>query len=100
MRFLLIFLILAACPGCANRDYSNLEGGLYNNLGDVMTFRHDFTDAGADNARRKAEGHCAESRRVAVMTRRVCTMKECTTDYQCMSEGAAARLTPAEVKKP
>ena len=99
MRFLLLLVGLAACAGCANRDYVNLEGGPYNNLGAFMTFQHDFTDAAAENARRKAEGHCAESKRVAVMTRRVCTMKECTTDYQCMSEGAAARVAPADVKK-
>ena len=101
VRFLLLVATLAAIGGCAmvNRDYVNVESGLYNNLGEYMTFEHPFTEAGAANAGKRAERHCREIKRVALMTRRVCTMTTCTVDYQCMTADEAARAAPAELKK-
>ena len=99
MRLLLVFACLAAC-GCGmyTRDYVNIEGGTYNTLSGYMTFEHPFTDVGAANVRKRAERHCGETRRVALMTRRTCSLTVCTVDYQCMTEEEAARAAPPETK--
>jgi len=101
MRTLLAALSLLACAGCAMpaRDYVNIEGGTYSPQSSYMTFEHPFTDAGAANVRKRAERHCGETRRVALMTRRTCSLTLCTVDYQCMTEEEAARVAPPEVKK-
>ena len=100
MRTLLVTFALLACAGCgiSTRDYVNIEGGTYNTLSSYMTFEHPFTEAGAANVRTRAERHCGETKRVALMTRRTCSMTLCTVDYQCMSPEEAARAAPPEVK--
>jgi hypothetical protein len=55
------------------------------------TFEHAFTDAGAEDARRRAQAQCAYKKHVAVKTSSRCTLKLCTTSFQCMEPEDAAR---------
>ena len=51
-----------------------------------LTYHHPFTDAAAEAVRKNAEKDCAERKQDAVKTRSVCSMKECTTHYQCVEK--------------
>jgi hypothetical protein len=101
MRALMLALSLAACAGCSvgHRDYVSRQGSHYDGHGNLLSFRHAFSEAAADKVRRQAERHCAETNLVAVKSRSTCTMTECYTDYQCMSAAEAALVAPADVKK-
>ena len=101
MRFLLIAIGLAVCAGCSGGygDYASREGSPYASRGSLINFQHAFSDAAADRVRAQAERHCGP-KLVAVKTRSTCTMTECFTDYQCMTSDEAARVAPADVKKP
>jgi hypothetical protein len=98
MRYLLIAACLAACAGCS-ADYAAREGSSYAGHGNLLNFQHAFSDAAADKVRVQAERHCG-AKLVAVKTRSTCTMTECFTDYQCMTSEEAARVAPADVRKP
>ena len=54
------------------------------------TFEHPFTDAGAADARRRADKQCAEKKQLAVRTSRRCSLEECGTNFQCMNVEEAA----------
>jgi len=54
------------------------------NEGSYLTYDHAFTEAAAQAARTNAEKICAERRRVAVRTDTACSLKNCTTSYQCV----------------
>ena len=101
MRFLLIAACLAACAGCSvgNRGYAAREGSSYAGHGNLLNFQHAFSDAAADKVRAQAERLCGP-KLVAVKTRSTCTLTECFTDYQCMTSEDAARVAPADVRKP
>ena len=102
MRTVLVALMLAACGGCSveYRDYVSREGSVLAGHGNLLSFQHAFSEAAVDKVHRQAERHCAETKLVAVRTRRTCTMTECFTDYQCMTGDEATRVAPADVKKP
>ena len=102
MRALILALSIAACAGCSvgYRDYVSRQGSSYAGHGNLLSFQHAFSEAAADKVRRQAEGHCAETKLVAIKTRSTCTMTECFTDYQCMTGDEATRVAPADVKKP
>jgi hypothetical protein len=68
--------ILVMMAGCATQP-AIVESN-------YLTYDHAFTDAAALAAQRSAEKVCAERKQVAVKTRSVCSLKECTTHYQCM----------------
>ena len=95
MRILLLVAMLVACAGCAvgRGDYVVRESN-------YLTFRHAFTEAAAERARKNAEKHCAEVKLIALRTRSTCTMTECSTDYQCMDREEAARVAAPDVRKP
>ena len=89
MRVLVVSALLLACAGCSlgPTDYRIRESN-------YMTFEHPFTEAESERARKNAERHCAETRLLAVRTRSVCTLKTCTTHYQCMDKEEASRFVP------
>jgi hypothetical protein len=89
-RILLVIALLSACAGCnapSHRDYFIRESN-------YLTFEHPFTEPEAERARKNAEKYCAESKLLAVRTRSVCSLKTCTTHYQCMDREEAARFAP------
>jgi len=70
---LLVTLTLAGCGAQPIIDESN-----------YLTYDHPFTDAATQAAQKNAEKVCAERKQDAVRTRSVCSLKECTTHYQCV----------------
>lgn len=73
-----IVLALAAA-GC---------GGVYPRTQEAnyLTYQHPFSDAAAEAVRRSAEAICAQRKQRAVRTGGTCSLTECTTHYQCVSE--------------
>jgi hypothetical protein len=90
-RLLLLLVLLTGCAGRVG-PIERVQEGNY------LTFQHAFTDAGADAARREAEKHCVQTKRVAVRTGGVCSLSRCTTHYQCMDQEDAARALAPEKK--
>jgi hypothetical protein len=80
----LLITLFLLCGGCLNP--SGLFGERTQSFGDgnYLTTEHAFTDASAENARRSAMQHCGYKNRVAVKTSSSCSLKTCTTHYQCM----------------
>ena len=72
----LALLFAAALLGCATYDLTVSQGN-------YLTFEHPFTDATADDVRKRAVVLC--DKQVAVKTENVCNLTRCTTTYQCMS---------------
>jgi len=71
-------LLLAAClPACTPYDLTVNQSNYY-------TFEHPFTDAAAEDARKRAAALCEGRKQVAVKTENVCNLTKCTTTYQCM----------------
>jgi len=52
--------------------------------GNYLTYHHPFTEAAFQSVRQNAEKACAQRKQVAVETRHQCSLKECTTDFQCV----------------
>ncbi len=75
---LVTLLVTVALAGCARSVQPDIVEGNY------LTYHHPFTDAAAQSARQNAEKVCAQRKQVAVQTRSQCSLKECTTDYQCV----------------
>lgn len=75
-------LLAAALAGCAAPVQPDIVGGNY------LTYHHPFTDAAILAARRNAEKVCAERKQAAAQTRSQCSLKECTTHYQCVNKAA------------
>jgi len=53
-----------------------------------LTYHHPFTEAAFQSVRQNAEKACAQRKQAAVQTRHHCSLKECTTDYQCVDRTA------------
>jgi hypothetical protein len=98
----MLLATLTACAGCSlgHRDYVSRQGSVLAGHGNILSFQHAFSEGAADKVRRQAERHCAETKLLAVLIRRTCTMSECFTDYQCMTSEEAALAAPADAKKP
>jgi hypothetical protein len=77
---LITLLVTLALAGCSTQPA--IEESNY------LTYNHPFTDAAAESARQNAEKNCAERKQAAVRTRSVCSLKECTTHYQCVDKAA------------
>ncbi len=56
-----------------------------------FTFEHPFTDAGADEARNRAERQCGYKKQTAIKTKSACSLSRCTTSFQCMLPAEAAK---------
>jgi uncharacterized protein YceK len=55
----------------------------------ALTYEHPFTDAGAARARRDAERDCGYRKKAAVKTGGTCSLRTCTTHFQCMDAADA-----------
>ena len=84
-------LVAAALAACGQQPW--VVGENY------MTYDHPFTEAAAESARKNAEGRCRQRGEVAVQTSRACSLTECTTSYQCMSEADARIQNQPGTKK-
>jgi len=74
---LITLLVMLAGAGCSTPQMAVYEDN-------YLTYAHPFTDAAAQAVQRGAEKVCAGRKQDAVKTRSVCSMKECTTHYQCV----------------
>ena len=106
MRNLIPIALLLVSAGCARpllpqQDAVRTEG-LY------QTFEHDNSDAAFARIQKAADQNCAikkgyynprETYPVAVRTGGTCSLNQCTTHYQCMTKGDAARVAPPPAKK-
>jgi len=91
---LLVTLFLLS--GCGGMPFQTLQT-FYTDPGDFFranysTFEHAFTDAGAEDAHRRAQSQCAQRRLVAVKTTSRCSLTRCTTNFQCMEPSEAANF--------
>lgn len=68
-----------ACAGCGGAYPVTMESN-------YLTYRHPFTDAAAAAVRRSAEELCGQRKQHAIRTSGACSLNECTTHYQCVSE--------------
>lgn len=60
--------------------------------GNYVTYDHPFTEASAQAVRKNAEGICRARDLAAFESSRACSLTQCTTSYQCMSDADAQRL--------
>lgn len=89
----LLATMLAACAS----DYTLLttdDQNVRTQQTNYYAFNHVFTDKAEVAVRAKAEELCAKRKLVAVMTSHACTLKSCTTNYQCMDAAAAKSYAP------
>jgi hypothetical protein len=71
---------MLAVAGCAATTQPMISENNY------LTYEHPFTDASAQAVQKNAEKMCAQRKQDAVKTRSACSMKECTTHYQCVDK--------------
>lgn len=71
-----LFLMALALSGCGTQPL--IEESNY------LTYEHPFTEAAAESARKNAEKVCAERKLIAVRSERTCSLKTCTTSFQCV----------------
>jgi len=74
---LVTVLVMLACAGCGTINPAINEGN-------YLTYDHPFTDAAARAVLQNAEKICAERKLSAVKTTSACSLKQCTTHYQCV----------------
>lgn len=79
-------LCLVVLAACAPRPHLIVDEGNY------LTFEHPFTDAAAASVNENAQRHCGYTKRVAIRLSSTCSLKQCTTHYQCVSKADAAVL--------
>jgi len=89
-------LLLAACGLQTVQTFSSEQGGSDANF---VTFEYPFTDAGAEEARKRAERQCGQKKSVAVKLRSACSLSRCTTSYQCMAPADAPGYQTGEGAK-
>jgi hypothetical protein len=77
-------VLAAAVPGCSSSYVLTVNQGNY------LTFEHPFTDATAEEVRKRAVELCDGRKQVAIRSENVCTLTLCTTTYQCMDKDDAA----------
>lgn len=90
IRNFLSFALVMVCAGCAPRPQLIVSESNY------LTYEHPFTDAAAEAVRSNAEKLCAERKKVAVRTSHACSLKQCTTSYQCMDKADAREHLPGK----
>jgi hypothetical protein len=88
---LVTLFLLGGCSGIpfqSNQTYYTDPHDLFR--ANYSTFEHAFTDAAAEDARRRAQAQCAQRKHVAVKTSSRCSLNLCTTSFQCMEPSEAA----------
>ena len=84
---LFTLLLLGGCSGefLPGHTYQSFYGDRNYLTGtNYLTFEHAFTDAGAADAKRRADSQCAQRKQMAVKTEDRCTLQSCITSFQCM----------------
>lgn len=90
-RYYLSLITLLLLSGCGTQTHQSFYGDRNFLTGtNYLTFEHAFTDAGAEDARRRAEAQCQQRKKTAVKTEGRCTLQSCITSFQCMDADEAA----------
>lgn len=76
----LVTILMLSLAGCAGTAQPLVMEDNY------LTYHHAFTDAAALSVQRNAEKVCAQRKQSAIKTSSVCSLKECTTHYQCVEK--------------
>lgn len=80
-----LFLV-AILTGCAGIGADNVIVVMESNY---MTFEHPFTDAAAEDIRKRAGRLCDQRKQAAIRTESTCSLTKCTTHYQCVDKANA-----------
>ena len=78
-RSLITLFLVLACAGCGTINPVINEGN-------YLTYDHPFTDAAAQAILQSAGKICAERKQNAIKTSSTCSLKQCTTHYQCVDK--------------
>ena len=76
-------LLLAGCV-----DNQLLAYGTDENY---LIFNHPFTDKAIADVLTRAERLCGQRKQVAIQTSKVCSLTQCTTNYQCVDQADITR---------
>lgn len=58
---------------------------------DYLTFDHEFTDRASEQVATRAEALCAQKKQAAEKVSSACSLKRCTTNYQCVELSSSTR---------
>jgi hypothetical protein len=79
-------LLVAILAGCTSFGADNVIVVVESNY---MTFEHPFTDAAAEDVRKRAGRLCEQRKQAAIKTESACSLTKCTTHYQCVDRANA-----------
>ena len=74
----LTILLLAGCA-----DYQLVA---YDTDENYLNFNHPFTDKAIAEVLARAEALCKQRKQVAIQTSKICSLTQCTTNYQCVDQ--------------
>lgn len=81
--FLLATLVLAGCVNNHLLAYGTDEN--------YLNFKHPVTARAIEEVLTQAEALCSQRNQVAIQTSRVCSLTQCTTNYQCLEQADVTR---------
>lgn len=56
-----------------------------------LAFNHPFTDQAIADVRARADRLCRQRKQVAIEASKICSLKECTSNYQCVDPADAVK---------
>lgn len=74
----LTVLLLAGCA-----DYQLVA---YDYEENYLNFNHPFTDKAIAEVLARAETLCKQRKQVVIQTSKICSLTQCTTNYQCVDQ--------------
>lgn len=80
MRRILLIAFLTFTAACGPKIV--VQGSNY------LTFDHEFTDKAGEQVAKRAEALCAQTKQAAEKVSSTCSLKRCTTNYQCVDPAA------------
>jgi hypothetical protein len=80
-KLLIASLTILLLAGCV--DNQLLAYGTDENY---LNFNHAFTDKAIADVLARAERLCGQRKQVAIQTSKVCSLTQCTTNYQCVNQ--------------
>ena len=86
ITLLISSLTILLLAGCA--DYQLVA---YDTDENYLNFNHPFTDKAITEVLARAEALCAQRKQVAIQTSRICSLAQCTTNYQCVDQADVTR---------
>ena len=100
----LSLITLLVVSGCGVTDTVRTQQVFYGDRNYItgtnyLTFEHAFSDTGEADAKRRADSQCAQRKRAAVKTEGRCTLKSCTTSFQCMTLEEAEKYQADSAKR-